>query len=475
MAIFTNLTQRCKQIGITASLLAWSCCAPAGAEDIDRVGFQADNYFKQAAVGVYAVNLNTNQVLLSYNGDQLFKPASTLKVLTALNAATTFGWDYRFTTTAYANGTISNGKLNGDLIFHFVGDPSLTQTNLRSLVSQVANKVSSVTGQVLVNVGNYTGHDRPIGWNWANNSACYSSVNSAAQINYNCVQATLDTNQSVGKNATVKHNSPVITITASATIVPTDRSKFCTLDYVPTSSLSFDIAGCSAKKAAQWINFAVPDGNQYVSALVYDELKRAGVTVNSIAVDPNFIANYGDQLQPLGSIQGQTIAQLVQTMLTNSENHIAEQLFRTSAFELLQTPINYDIARDYARQKLEVYGLDINYQNVDGSGLSYSNNISPEDMTKLMAYIYRNDKTLNLWSKFPNQKQGTLAAHRGLSGFNVKGKTGSISGAHNFTGIVFNKSNEPIAFTYFVNNYHNGGASAIQQKFEKDLLTALTK
>lgn len=438
-------------------------------------GFNPQAYFPQAQLSLYAINLATNQVILSHNSEKMMKPASTLKVITALNAATTFNWDHSFTTRAYAYGSLNNGNLNGDLVVEFVGDPSFTLANLNNLAQQITSRVKSVSGKLIINVGRYSGHDRPIGWNWANNSACYSSENSAATLGYNCIQVTLK-NEKTGTIANVVNTNPVITARSQVAVVSSDRARFCDLNYTSDNRLSINLVGCaSPRKGGIWMNLAVPNGNQYTAAMVANRLNAYGLKVGSPVLDTNYFLNgYNDKpLQEVAAVSGANMAQLVTRMLHSSENHIAEHLYRNTAHELLQTSINYALAKDVNTQKMALYGINGTYQIEDGSGLSYSDNISARDMTRVMAYIYRNDSTLNLLSKFPSQKQGTLASHRPMQNYSILGKTGSIAGAYNFTGIIFNRNNQPVAFTYFVNNYINSGGRVQRERLETDLLRAL--
>ena len=49
-------------------------------------------------------------------------PASNMKILTLAAAADSLDWDYRFTTTLEARGTVSNGILHGDLVVKSNGE-----------------------------------------------------------------------------------------------------------------------------------------------------------------------------------------------------------------------------------------------------------------------------------------------------------------------------------------------------------------
>jgi len=64
----------------------------------------------------------TGETIFSYNADQYFMPASSMKIFTAGTAIENLGVDYRFRTPVYRTGNIENGVLNGDLIMVASGD-----------------------------------------------------------------------------------------------------------------------------------------------------------------------------------------------------------------------------------------------------------------------------------------------------------------------------------------------------------------
>ena len=78
-----------------------------------------------SAIEVYS--LDDDKVMYALNGQQLFTPASTTKLLTEGTALELLGADYRFHTRVYRTGAIApDGTLNGDLILVASGDPNLS-------------------------------------------------------------------------------------------------------------------------------------------------------------------------------------------------------------------------------------------------------------------------------------------------------------------------------------------------------------
>ena len=66
-------------------------------------------------VGLMVWDLTDNRSLFACNHRQLLRPASTMKVLTAVTALDVLGGDYQFTTSLYYKGEIQGRTLLGDL------------------------------------------------------------------------------------------------------------------------------------------------------------------------------------------------------------------------------------------------------------------------------------------------------------------------------------------------------------------------
>jgi D-alanyl-D-alanine carboxypeptidase/D-alanyl-D-alanine-endopeptidase (penicillin-binding protein 4) len=83
--------------------------------------------FRHAVFGIEVYSLDTQKTLFALNGDKLFTPGSTTKLLTEGTALHLLGPDYRFHTFIYRTGEVnSKGKLKGDLVLVASGDPNLS-------------------------------------------------------------------------------------------------------------------------------------------------------------------------------------------------------------------------------------------------------------------------------------------------------------------------------------------------------------
>jgi D-alanyl-D-alanine carboxypeptidase/D-alanyl-D-alanine-endopeptidase (penicillin-binding protein 4) len=109
----------------TAAKVKSARLQPDLAEKINAILGQPQ--FAKAHWGIDAVDLATGKSLYSLNQDQLFIPASNMKLITTAAALATAGPDYRFHTTVETTGKIdADGKLQGNLIIVGRGDPNIS-------------------------------------------------------------------------------------------------------------------------------------------------------------------------------------------------------------------------------------------------------------------------------------------------------------------------------------------------------------
>ncbi|MFZ0861325.1 MAG: D-alanyl-D-alanine carboxypeptidase/D-alanyl-D-alanine-endopeptidase [Candidatus Sulfotelmatobacter sp.] len=83
--------------------------------------------YRHSIFGVEVYSLDEGRVVYTLNGEKLFTPGSTTKLLTAGAGLELLGPDYRFHTRVYRTGYIEpDGTLKGDLILVASGDPNLS-------------------------------------------------------------------------------------------------------------------------------------------------------------------------------------------------------------------------------------------------------------------------------------------------------------------------------------------------------------
>ncbi|HEV2671216.1 MAG TPA: D-alanyl-D-alanine carboxypeptidase, partial [Gemmatimonadales bacterium] len=108
---------------ILASLTISAAASPAVAQSVQqRLNRLLDAPpFNRATWNVFAQD-DRGRVLFNRNGDRFSVPASNTKLVVAATATVLLPAEFRARTSVYANGTVTNGVLQGDLILYGRGD-----------------------------------------------------------------------------------------------------------------------------------------------------------------------------------------------------------------------------------------------------------------------------------------------------------------------------------------------------------------
>lgn len=118
-------------------------------------------------VGVYFVDADNGNALVSYNEHNLFIPASVTKVFSTLVAWEVLGPEFRYTTTVYVpRGNISP-RIRGDIVIKGNGDPSMSVETLRENFKKfIFEGVKEIEGDIVIDNSFFSNERWGIGWEW---------------------------------------------------------------------------------------------------------------------------------------------------------------------------------------------------------------------------------------------------------------------------------------------------------------------
>ncbi|MFS2221294.1 serine-type D-Ala-D-Ala carboxypeptidase [Pantoea sp. B65] len=400
--------------------------------------------------------------VIDYHGQQMALPASTMKVVTALAALLQLGPEYRFHTSLESKGSLADGTLRGDLVARFGGDPTLTRQDLRNMVAVLKKQgVQHIQGNLVIDTSVFASHDQAPGWPWNDMTQCFSAPPAAAIVDRNCFSVSLYSSPHAGDNAFIRVASyyPVNMFSDVRTLAKgSPEAQYCELDVVPGELNRFTLTGCMTQRSDPLpLAFAVQDGASYAGAILKDELQDAGIDYSGHLVREKRQNAPGTVL---AQTQSAPLRDLLKTMLKKSDNMIADTVFRTIGHERFSVPGTWRAGQDAVRQILrQKANIDLgNSVQVDGSGLSRHDLISPATMMQVLQYIAQNDQQLNIISMLPlSGYDGTLRYRGGLHEAGVDGKlsakTGSLQGVYNLAGFLTTASGQRVAFVQFLSGY----------------------
>ncbi|CAG4906966.1 hypothetical protein R69919_03439 [Paraburkholderia gardini] len=105
-----------------------------------------------SSVSVVVEKIGDRTPILALNAGKPMMPASTMKLVTTYAGLSILGPDYRWRTSAFADGTVDgNGVLHGDLYIQGTGDPKLVPEELIDLVQKIRNSgINGIDGALVL-------------------------------------------------------------------------------------------------------------------------------------------------------------------------------------------------------------------------------------------------------------------------------------------------------------------------------------
>ncbi|CAE6912504.1 COG2027 D-alanyl-D-alanine carboxypeptidase (penicillin-binding protein 4) [Vibrio sp. B1FLJ16] len=385
--------------------------------------------------------------------EQLFPPASTLKIVTALAAKLELGDDFRFRTTLETSAS--------DAVINFVGDPTLQTEDLKKLLTLAKkNGLSKIEGDLWLDNSVFTGYNRAVGWPWDILGVCYSAPASAITLNKNCVQASIYTQKNGGTRVFVPEHQPIQVKSSVETVSKSiQKSRHCDLGLLSNPDNHYELQGCLIEREKPLpLNFAVQDTERYTTRILATLLSELNIQVKGkvrVGSAPQ------KQRKLVAQHQSKPLPDLLDKMLKESDNLIADTLTKTLGAKFFVQPGSFSNGTEAIKQIIFAKtGVDIRQARLeDGSGLSRNNRISAAKMAELLRYIWKNDKTLNLITNMPKSgESGTLQYRQSMRSAPIKGqliaKSGSLYGTHNMAGYGLDKQGKPnTIFVQFVSDY----------------------
>ncbi len=484
-------------MALRRALILATCCASARliaqpAPDARIRAVMDRPEFAHALWGMEFYDLDAKTVVASVNGNRLFVPGSTTKLLTMGTALEVLGADHRFRTRVYRTGPIRNGVLDGDLVLVASGDPNLSGRRkpdgsyafidrdhsyggmplptdplltLREMAKQVAARgITSVTGQVIVDASLFMEGDRELGTR---------VVLSPMVVNDNVIDIVVTPGAKSGDAATVVVSPRTSHLAVQAMITTADSGSANSVRSVEDSS-SVDhrvlvMSGNVPRGAPINLRWSVPSPRRFGEIVFSEVLADAGVRV---------LPRLGQRTLDLAAlsrfhVDSMAVAEHLSLPLTAEAAVLLKtsQNLHASNFPLLLGALpasqkagmnGFDLARDWLQRE----GLDLDGA-MQGDGAGGDAFFSPRFMTRYLALVATRPWSTAFHDALPVLgKDGTLATIQvGSPGAGkVFAKTGTFATydplnkrtlvtGKGLAGYFTSRSGRRIAFAIYVNHF----------------------
>ena len=438
-----------------------------------------------ASIGIAVEQLSgpNSAMLYAHNQAIPFLPASTMKLFTSSVALENLGPEFSVDTSVYATGPIdSTGTINGDLILYGRGDPDLTSANISTLAMKlVALGIKHITGSIIGDSSYFDGPAYGPGWDAtpSERTAYYSAEISALTVNENAVQILVTPGSEVGSTAIAMtaDNLPIIQFQNSVlTTSRGTRSKIVVTRGASDNTVTLSGTIAKGSKPLSYV-VAVHDPALLAAAYLSQSLSTYTITadkgIRSVDASAQAVNPFDTKsIQPLASIQSQTLASDLIIMNKQSDNLHAELWLRQVGRQLRDSGI-YNTPTDSAftkiaminNQSVDQIGIaqirDFAHNNgisendltiYDGSGLSSEDQVAPEATAAILSAVSSKPYFSVLLQSLPDAGiDGTLKNR--LQSFSkgtvIIAKTGTLNSTNALAGYVI-KMNNMIAFSIVV-------------------------
>ncbi|HKA59375.1 MAG TPA: D-alanyl-D-alanine carboxypeptidase/D-alanyl-D-alanine-endopeptidase [Gemmatimonadales bacterium] len=435
--------------------------------------------FNRATWNIYAED-DHGRVLFTRNGDRFSVPASNTKLVVAATATVLMPADYRARTSVYANGTVTNGVLQGDLILYGRGDPTWSErcysvdtlaagacdstwTTVDAIADSLRTRgIKRVTGRI-VGDGSYF-ESTITHWNWSafDLNWWYAAPVSGLGFHDNSVDFQITPGPLVDAPPVVSWNPDLnlFTFENRARTVPADSSTTIGDNFFrKPGTMDIWAEGTVALGRTPWIeSFALPDPNLYAARALSASLRKKGIAVEggvASTVDSMEYRSLRCCGSPLVEYLGRPLSDIVFPILNTSQNWFAEMLLKTVGRQVGDTGSwakGLDVEKRFLIDSVKVDSTAFSLQ--DGSGLAAGNLVTPHAFVQLLAYMYRHPKRAPFLAALPRAQQlGSLLRrfqNTPLEG-RVLAKTGSINRVNTLSGYVEKANGRVITFSIQVN------------------------
>lgn len=438
-----------------------------------------DSELSAARWGICVISMVDGSMIYERNGDELFTPASNMKIYTTGVALDLLGADYRWRTSVYTNAQPdANGSVSGDLVLYGRGAPDLVAISKdedRGSLAKLADKlyargVRRIAGNVVGDESYFRGDPLGDGWQWTDLQWYFGAEASALTVNGNEVdvnfvpadkaaQSNVRTTDTEGY-VTVENHMVAITDGAQPTIGVhrglSDNNIEVWGEYAPGSK-GFG-ARLSVHKPALW-----------AAKLFVRELKSRGIQVDGQALSRDSRTPPRQRFDPSHSselvfVESESLSAIATKTNKESNNLFAELILRTlgrERGEMVAATEGVGRERGDDEAALGVIRLWLSRAGIpnvqlalhDGSGLSRLDLVTPKTNAHLLLALSKTNIGRVFRDSLPIAgRDGTLAGRLKTLADRVAGKTGSLTYDNSLSGYIQTSRGQFLAFSIMCND-----------------------
>lgn len=428
-------------------------------------------------LGVMVMRLSDGSVLYERHPDRYFTPASNVKLFTSYAALRTLGKDYVFKTTLAANyQSIEKDTLHGNLYLTFTGDPDFTFDDLEKLFVTLKEiyGVAQISGKLFVDDSAFDEDYWVEGSGWDDQKFYYGTAVSPIVINHNTHQAILIPGEQEGQKPSLISEKPMLLnmVVNEVETRQLDDPKACPLELKEIGENAYKIIGCvepGSKSIPLRIGIKQP-------RVMLKKLLHMVTMKHHIRIDEGIhFGALSEKVMPLATHDSQPISRLLADMQRESDNMIANVLFKTFGRVTTNSQGSFAMGRR-VMEALFDKEESLNSEHikiVDGAGASRYNLVTPRELSQLLKLAYADNDIRDVFLEtLPQGGEGLLSTRLMDVAFKdkIRVKTGSMASVSALSGYVKHPKEGMLAFVILNNGFL---AMKKQKELEDKIVTYL--
>lgn len=447
-----DLMTRCGQALAIALMTLGATFAAAGQTD------QLEQLERQygARIGIDIIRLSDSARLYSRRAQELFVPASTVKILSTGAALRKHGRDFRFATSVYAVGEVQADTLRGGLLIVGSGDPSIASRFIPSDTTRFHSEliealhssgIHHVDGGLYIDASMPTDMGVHPSWMVEDIGKPYGAGWYGFNYRDNALSLpTIIEGRGRRAQSRVLPSDETAGFRISSTIRPAKRRSVQVelMPFFPEIRLLGTLPSGGTKFSLRTAN---PDPAQTAALDLKRRLERAGVSVRK---EPTrSYTGYEREGLPIHTYYSAPLDTLCLMTNHRSINMYAEAITATLANE--GTPGK---ALEQYWRTLTGLGEEA-IRLCDGSGLSRNNALTPEAMSRILVELFGGHSPHDgaLIETLPQAgREGTVRHLMKSDDLTAYLKSGTMRGVSCYAGYIFHDG-EWYCLTYFANGF----------------------
>ncbi|NDP47652.1 MAG: D-alanyl-D-alanine carboxypeptidase/D-alanyl-D-alanine-endopeptidase [Sulfuriferula multivorans] len=418
-------------------------------------------------VAVMVQPLDAAEPTLSHNAEAALNPASVMKLVTSFAALNQLGPGYAWSTDIWADGTIKDGVLNGDLVIKGYGDPTLTLERMWLLQRALrARGVHHIRGNLVLDTSHFDLPTMDSGAFDDEPLALYNATPGALVANFNAITLRLKPD---GGQVRVIPDVALNGVMLASLLVLEEKPE-CTGGkdaikpmIVPGERRVLAISGRYARGCGEQ-SLSL---NLFDSTTTFDLIFRGlwielGGTLSGTTESGRAPAS-----EPLLKFSSTPLTDALIKLNKYSNNLMTRNLLLTLGAEKFGAPATLEKGIDAVTEVLAQRGVSTQKLVLEnGAGLSRIERISATALNQLLIAAYRSPLFAEFESTLPIVAiDGTLKLRfngSALAG-NAHLKTGSLRDVSALAGYVYTTGGERVSFVMLVNHPNARRSEAAQR------------